>query len=64
MLSAVLSIEPRPADPFELRVPVIRRVMLRIDPPLDLSVIPFRYCDGVPVRPKCSHARRRSRARS
>jgi hypothetical protein len=64
MLSAVLSIEPRPVDPFELRVPVIRRVMPRITPPLDLSVIPFRYRDSVPGKPKCSHARRRSRARS
>jgi hypothetical protein len=63
MLSAVLSIEPRPADPFELRVPVIRRVMPRITPPLDLSVIPFRYRDGLPVRPKCDHQRRRSAAR-
>jgi len=68
MLSAVLSIEPRPIDPFEIRVPVVRRVMPRITPPLDLAVIPFRYRvtdDGVEtVRPKCGHARRRSRARS
>jgi len=68
MLSAVLSIEPRPIDPFEIRVPVVRRVVPRITPPLDLTVIPFRYRvtdDGVEtVRPKCGHARRRSRARS
>lgn len=68
MLSAVLSIEPRLLDPFEIRVPVVRRVMPRITPPLDLTVIPFRYRvtdDGVEtVRPKCGHARRRSRARS
>jgi len=68
MLTAVLSIEPRPADPFEVRVPVVRRVMPRITPPLDLTVIPFRYRvteDGVEtVRPKCAHVRRRSRARS
>jgi hypothetical protein len=68
MLSAVLTIEPRPADPFELRVPVVRRVMPRITPPLDLTVIPFRYRvteDGIEaVRPKCDHGRRRSRARS
>jgi hypothetical protein len=68
MLSAVLSIEPRPIDPFEIRVPVVRRVMPRITPPLDLTVIPFRYRvteDGVEaVRPKCAHAHRRSRARS
>lgn len=68
MLSAVLSIEPRPGDPFEIRVPVVRRVMPHITPPIDLTVIPFRYRvtdDGVEtVRPKCGHARRRSRARS
>ena len=68
MLSAVLTIEPRPVDPFEIRVPVVRRVMPRITPPLDLTVIPFRYRvtdDGVEVvRPKCDHRRRRSRARS
>ena len=67
MLSAVLSIEPRPVDPFEIRVPVVRRVMPRIAPPLDLTVIPFRYRvseDGVKVvRPKCDHRRRRSAAR-
>ena len=68
MLSAVLSFEPRPADPFELPVPPIRRVMPRITPPLDLTVIPFRYRvtdDGIEtIRPKCDHVRRRSRARS
>jgi len=68
MLSAVLSIEPQPVDPFEIRVPVVRRVMPRITPPLDLTIIPFRYRvtdAGVEtVRPKCGHARRRSRARS
>lgn len=68
MLSAVLSIEPTLVDPFEVRVPVVRRVMPQITPPLDLTVIPFRYRvtdDGVEtVRPKCGHARRRSRARS
>jgi hypothetical protein len=68
MLSAALTFEPRPADPFEVRVPVVRRVMPRIPPPLDLTVIPFRYRiteDGVEVvLPKCAHVRRRSRARS
>jgi hypothetical protein len=68
MLSAALNFEPRPADPFEVRVPVVRRVMPRITPPLDLTVIPFRYRvteDGIEaVRPKCTHVRRRSRARS
>src|SRR4051794_38471842 len=59
VLSATLAVEPRPADPFELRVPAIRRVMPRITPPLNLAVIPFRYRitdDGIePVRPKCRH---------
>jgi hypothetical protein len=68
MLSAALNIEPRPADPFEVRVPVVRRVMPRITPPLDLTVIPFRYRVteyGIEaVRPKCAHVLRRSRARS
>jgi hypothetical protein len=43
VLSATLMFEPRPADPFELRVPVIRRVMPRITPPLDLDAAYFRY---------------------
>jgi hypothetical protein len=68
VLATTLTFEPRPADPFELRVPAIRRVMPRITPPLDLTVIPFRYrvtADGIEaIRPKCHHARRRSAARS
>jgi hypothetical protein len=43
MLSAVLNIEPRPADPFEVRVPAVRRVMPRITPPLELDAPIFRY---------------------
>jgi hypothetical protein len=43
VLSATLNFEPSPADPFELRVPVIRRVMPRITPPLDLDAAYFRY---------------------
>jgi hypothetical protein len=43
VLSATLTFEPRPADPFELRVPVIRRVMPRVAPPLDLDASYFRY---------------------
>jgi hypothetical protein len=43
VLSATLNFEPGPADPFELRVPVIRRVMPRIAPPLDLDAAYFRY---------------------
>lgn len=43
VLSATLTFEPRPADPFELRVPVIRRVMPRVTPPLDFDATYFRY---------------------
>jgi hypothetical protein len=43
VLSATLTFEPRPADPFELRVPAVRRVMPRIAPPLDLDAAYFRY---------------------
>ncbi|HEY8182095.1 MAG TPA: hypothetical protein VII32_07625 [Thermoanaerobaculia bacterium] len=38
-----MSFEPAPLDPFEIRVPAIRRLVDRIEPPLDLHVIPFRY---------------------
>lgn len=68
VLATTLTFEPQPLDVFEVRVPAIRRVVPRITPPLDLTVIPFRYresADGFePVRPKCVHTRRRSRARS
>jgi hypothetical protein len=43
MLSAALNIEPRPADPFEGRAPVVRRVMPRITPPLELDAAIYRY---------------------
>jgi hypothetical protein len=43
MLSATLKFEPRPADPFERRVPVVRRVMPRTTPPLDLDAPIYRY---------------------
>jgi len=43
MLSAALNFEPRPVDPFEARVPVVRRVMPRITPPLDLESAIYRY---------------------
>ena len=68
VLATTLTFEPRPLDEIPLRVPAIRRVMPRIPPPLDLTVIPFRYRvtdDRIEVvRPKCHHGRRRSRARS
>ncbi|MCU1230450.1 MAG: hypothetical protein JWO97_3334 [Acidobacteria bacterium] len=68
VLAANMTLEPAPPSIVELRVPVIRRVMPHITPPLDLAVIPFRYrvdAETVEaVRPKCGHARVRSRARS
>jgi len=73
VLSATLTFEPRPADPLELRVPVIRRVMPRITPPLDLDAPYFRYRiardGGVRTLPAIDGARicraksRRSRTR-
>ena len=73
VLSATLSFEPRPADPFALRVPAIRRVAHRIALPLDLDAPIYRYRidiegnvsvlhDAVGAR-SCSgaHARRRRR---
>jgi len=68
VLAANMTVEPAPPSILELRVPVIRRVMPHITPPLDLAVIPFRYrVSGETVesvRPKCHHRRVRSRARS
>jgi hypothetical protein len=43
IIAGAMSFEPAPLDPFAIRVPAIRRVVDRIEPPLDLTVIPFRY---------------------
>ena len=43
IFAGAMSFEPAPLDPFAIRVPAIRRVVDRIEPPLDLAVIPFRY---------------------
>lgn len=63
VLTGAMTFEPAPLDPFELRVPAIRRIVDRIEPPLDLHVFPFRYRvtpDGFePVKPDCGHRRRR-----
>jgi hypothetical protein len=63
-----MTLEPAPPSIVELRVPVIRRVMPHITPPLDLAVIPFRYRVNretvEAVATKCHHRRVRSRARS
>jgi hypothetical protein len=43
ILSGAMTFEPAPLEIFEVRVPAIRRVVDRIEPPLNLRVIPFRY---------------------
>ena len=43
IIAGAMSFEPAPLDPFEIHVPAIRRLVDRIEPPLDLAVIPFRY---------------------
>ena len=77
VLSATLSLEPRPADPLALHTPPVRRVMPHITPPLDAEPGYFRYRidrDGLvhPLpamagarvcREKSSRRRRRSAAR-
>jgi len=62
VLAGSIAIQPAADDVLELRVPVIRRIMPRVTPPLDLTVIPFRYrvtADRIEaVRPSC-HGHRR-----
>ncbi|HWS72329.1 MAG TPA: hypothetical protein VN605_09450 [Thermoanaerobaculia bacterium] len=64
VLASSIAIHPAAAEEIlELRVPVRRRIMPRITPPLDLAVIPFRYRVGPdriePLRPRCDRHRRR-----
>ena len=63
LLAGSLAIQPAAEEILELRVPVRRRIMPRITPPLDLAVIPFRYRVGPnriePMRPRCEGHRRR-----
>jgi hypothetical protein len=77
VLSATLTFEPRPIDPFELRKPPIRFVLPNTSP-LDLDAAYFRYrIDGDGIihvlpaiagahvcREKSPRRRRRSAARS
>jgi hypothetical protein len=63
ILTGAMTFEPAPLEFIEIRVPAIRRVVDRIEPPLDLRVIPFRYQispDGTiaPVKRTCRHRRR------
>jgi len=60
ILTGALTFEPAPLEIFEVRVPAIRRVIDRIEPPLNLRVIPFRYrvrCNGTiaTVKRSCRH---------
>ena len=62
ILSGAMTFDPAPLDIFEIRVPAIRRVVDRIEPPLDLNVNPFRYrvdADGAitAVKRHCAHTR-------
>lgn len=62
ILTGAMTFEPAPLEIFEIRVPAIRRVVDRIEPPLNLQVIPFRYrvaADGTitAVRRRCAHRR-------
>ena len=64
ILAGAMTFEPAPLEIFEIRVPAIRRVVDRVEPPLDLNVIPFRYRLTAlgrlePVRAKCHHSPRR-----
>jgi hypothetical protein len=59
ILTGAMTFDPAPLDPFTIRVPAIRRTVERIEPPLDLTVIPFRYRLSKPVKPDCRKHRRR-----
>ncbi|HUJ12699.1 MAG TPA: hypothetical protein VL284_02830 [Thermoanaerobaculia bacterium] len=64
ILTGAMTFEPAPLDLFEIRVAPVRRVVDRIEPPLDLRVIPFRYRVTeagaiLPIRPACRHSRHR-----
>jgi hypothetical protein len=68
VLAGAMSLEPQPVDLFEVRLPTpVRRIVDRVAPPLDLSVLPFRYRAGgggiEPLPPRHTHgcARRRRR---
>ena len=63
ILSGAMTFEPAPLDFVEIRVTPVRRVVDRIEPPLDLRVNPFRYrvaASGeiTPIRPACRHSHR------
>ena len=62
VLAGSIAVQPAADDLLELRVPVLRRVLPRVTPPLDLTVIPFRYrvtAHGIEVvSPRC-HGHRR-----
>ncbi|MEO8034946.1 MAG: hypothetical protein ABI837_10995 [Acidobacteriota bacterium] len=59
LLAGTMSLEPAPIDVLDPRVPSVRRIIPRVAPPLDLSVIPFRYRvrpDSIDaIRLHCAH---------
>jgi hypothetical protein len=61
LAGALSAIEPLPSDILELRVQPVRRIVDHIAPPLDLTVMQFRYREAEPVVPRHTHfcARRR-----
>jgi len=67
LLAGAMAFEPPMVEPFTMAAVPIRRVLPQVTPPLDLSVIPFRYRvrEGriEPVRPRCGHGHRRPDAR-
>ncbi len=61
VLAGSMVLEPAPLEGFEVRVPAIRRRVESSPPPLNLSVIPFRYrVHGehvLAIRAICGHRR-------
>ena len=43
VLAGAMTLEPSPNDFLETRVPAIRRMVTNTAPPLDLTVLVFRY---------------------
>jgi hypothetical protein len=65
VLAGAMTFEPAPLELFEVRVPAIRRQLPSSPPPLDLTVIPFRYRVRndriVALRVHCGHGERHRR---
>lgn len=68
ILATAMSLEPQPLDLLQLRVvPPVRRVVDHVAPPLDMTVLQFRYREGgggiEPLPPRHTHACTRKRRR-